>query len=212
MLKNPYVMGIFSLVVFYEVIIVIFDYHVMIQADALHPTVGNLTAFYAFYYLLMNLIGLLISFLGTTPILRIFGIRSSLFVFPIICMTILTITLFYPVGWVLVSALIGLRALNYALNHPTREVLYIPTTKDIKFKAKTWTDAFGSRIAKSFGSVFTLSIKRTNPAFALLSSIGLCLGLTSIWFIIIYFLGKTLQDAIDNKQVIGTDASTETSE
>ena len=136
----------------------------------------------------------------------------SLFVFPIICLILLTATMICPASWVLVGTLIGLRAFNYALNHPTREVLYIPTTKAIKFKAKGWTDAFGSRIAKSIGSVFNLSIKNIPPAMGLMLSVSLSLGLTSLWLIIIYFLGKTLQQAIDQKKVIGDVADGESIE
>lgn len=203
-IKNPYVLGIFSLVFFYEIVIVVFDYLVMIQADAAHPTVSSLTAFYAFYYLMMNVIGLIISFLGTTPILRIFGLRLSLFACPVLTIALLIMTSLYPHGWVLVATLIGLRALNYALNHPTREVLYIPTVKEIKFKAKTWTDAFGSRIAKSSGSLFNMSMNNLPHAAAVISSISLSISITVVCFIITYFLGKKFQHCIDNKLVIGS--------
>lgn len=201
--KNAYAMGIFSLVIFYEVIIAIFDYWVALHADKSTAGVGDMTAYYAFYYFLLNVIGLLISFFGTTPLLRLIGIRLSLFIFPLICMTMLTLTYFMPTASTLFIVLVALRAFNYSLNHPTREVLYIPTTKDIKFKAKTWTDAFGSRIAKSFGSFFNKTMKGASPAFAFISSLGLSYILTVMWLVIIYFLGKTLQEAIDNKQVIG---------
>ena len=77
------------------------------------------------------------------------------------------------------------------------------SAKDIKFKAKTWTDAFGSRFAKTSGSIFNLAVSNLKPAIAFLASMMLSLGLTSLWLVIIYFLGKTLQKAIDNNQVIG---------
>ncbi len=202
-LKNPYALGIFSLVLFYEIIIVIFDYRVLRAADAVNPTAGSLTAYYALYYLLMNLVGLVISIFGTTPILRLLGIRFSLFIFPVLCVIILLITFAFPYTSVFFAALVVLRALNYALNHPTREILYIPTLKAIKFKAKAWTDAFGSRIAKGCGSVFNLSLKQVAPSMALFASMFLSLGLTSIWLVVVFFLGKTLQNAIDNKTVIG---------
>ncbi|MBX9830636.1 hypothetical protein K2X40_01645 [Candidatus Babeliales bacterium] len=203
MVKSSYVMGIFSLVFFYEIIIAIFDYLVMMRAESAHPSIGSMTAFYALYFFIMNGIGLLISLFGTTPLLRILGIRMSLFAFPLICLIMLVTTFIFPQGWILFGTLIGLRAFNYALNHPTREVLYIPTTKDIKFKAKTWTDAFGSRIAKGFGSFFNLALQSVAPAIALFSSITFSLGLTGIWLVITYFLGKTLQSAIDENRIIG---------
>ncbi len=204
-ISSPYVLGIFSLVFFYEIVIVVFDYLVMIQADAAHPTISSLTGFYAFYYFMLNVIGLGVSFFGTTPLLRIFGLRLSLFAYPILTIGLLVITILYPYGWVLVSALVWLRALNYALNHPTREALYIPTVKEIKFKAKTWTDAFGSRIAKSSGSLFNMSMNYLPHTAAVVSSISLSIGVTVICLFVTYFLGKKFQHCIDNRLVIGSD-------
>ena len=45
-----------------------------------------------------------------------------------------------------------MRAINYALAYPLRESLYIPTTKAMKFKSKSWIDGFGSKLSKSIGS------------------------------------------------------------
>lgn len=201
--KNAYVMGLFALVIFYEVMTAIFDYLVMLKADTAYQSAGDLTSFYALYYFIFNAIGLVISIFGTTPLLRLLGIRTSLFVFPVMCFIMLVIAMIFPYGWMLVATLIGLRAFNYALNHPTKEVLYIPTTKEIKFKAKSWIDAFGSRIAKSFGSLFNIFMHRLSGSLAVFFSISLSLFLTTIWLVVVYFLGKTLQNAIDHNRAIG---------
>ncbi len=202
-IKNPYVLGIFFTIVIYEIMIVILDYRVALAADVSCGSVGALTQYYALYYLLMNSVGLIISFFGTTAILRLLGMRTSLFIFPIVSSIIILTTFFYPTAIVFFIALIALRAANYALNHPIREILYIPTTKNIKFKAKAWTDAFGSRSAKGGGSVFNIGMKKVSPAFALFFSSALMLGLISVWMIIVFFLGKTFTNVIDNQKVIG---------
>jgi AAA family ATP:ADP antiporter len=202
-IKNPYVMGIFSLCAFYEVTIVIFDFMLALGADATYSTVGGMTSYYAFYYLVYNSIGLGVTLFGTTPILRILGLRWSLFVFPVLCLLFFLITLVNQTAGVIFWVLVGLRAFNYALNHPTKEVLYIPTTKEIKFKAKAWTDAFGARIAKSAGSIFNILLQNEKTSTVLLASLGLSFSLTSLWIVIVYFLGRTLQRAIDGKKVIG---------
>ncbi|MFH1461731.1 MAG: Npt1/Npt2 family nucleotide transporter [bacterium] len=203
MVKSPYVFGIFSLVLFYEVTIVIFDYMVLKTAVAAYLTAGALTAFYASYYFIMNFVGLLITIFGTTPLLRVFGITKSLFVFPIVSIFISIITILYPNPTSMFIALVGLRALNYALNHPTREILYIPTTKAIKFKAKAWTDAFGGRISKGAGSAINKLLQKLSPAAELFSGLFLSLGLIGGWLIVVFFLSKTLQNTITNKKVIG---------
>ena len=45
------------------------------------------------------------------------------------------------------------KALGYSLNGPSREMLYVRTSEDIKFKAKSWIDMFGTRGAKATGSI-----------------------------------------------------------
>ena len=200
-IKNPYVFGIFSLIMSYEIIIVIIDYIVANVASSTNNTTSELTAYYALYYMSMHAVGLAIAFFGTAPLQRILGIRLSLFACPIISIMLLITTFFYPTPSVLLIVLIILRALNYGLNHPTREALFIPTTKEIKFKAKAWTDAFGSRLAKASGSGLNKFILQgvvtTSAAFGI--------ALAGVWIVITYFLGKTFQDAIDNKKVIGAE-------
>lgn len=207
MIKSPYLSGIFALVLFYEITIVIFDYIVLRTVDVTHGTAGSLTSFYASYYFIMNLVGLIITLFGTTPLLKKFGIRKSLFVFPIASISILIITIIYPTTGVMFMAMVVIRSLNYALNHPIRAILYIPTTKAIKFKTKAWTDAFGGRISKGFGSGINKLMQKLTPATALFSSLFLSLGLISGWLVVVFFLGKRFQRAIDNKEVIGEDTN-----
>jgi ATP/ADP translocase len=55
---------------------------------------------------------------------------------------------------------IGLGTINYSFSKPLNEALYIPTTKDIKFKAKSWIDTFGTKISKSAGGLFTKFVRK----------------------------------------------------
>ncbi len=203
MIKFPYVMGIFLLVLFYEIMIVIFDYRVLMIADAAHSTAGELTAYYALYYLCMHGVGLFIALFGTLPLQRWASPQALLFVFPLISLGLIFCSYTFPTAEMFFIILVFLRALNYAFNHPTREMLYIPTTKNVKFKAKAWTDAFGSRIAKGSGAFLTLLMKRATPIYALFISTAISSSLLAAWIIVVYFIGKTMQDAINNNKVIG---------
>ncbi len=206
-LKNPYVLGIFLLIIFYEIMIVMLDYRVALVADASYSTVGGMAKYYARYYLLMNIVGLFISFFGTTPLLKLIGIRKSLFLFPLISIFTIILTFVYPSAVVFFMALVLLRALNYGLNHPVREILYIPTTKSVKFKAKAWSDAFGSRIAKGSGSFVNILLKKVSTGMAVALSSFVTLGMMGIWLVIVYFLGLRLKKALDNREIIGDEVS-----
>ena len=43
--------------------------------------------------------------------------------------------------------------LTYSVHDPSEEVLYMPTSDAVKFKAKFWIDVVGQRITKAIGSV-----------------------------------------------------------
>jgi AAA family ATP:ADP antiporter len=203
MFKNSYVFGIFLLVLFYEIMIVIFDYRVLVTADATYTTAGELTAYYALYYFCMHGIGLLVSAFGTVPLQRYVSPRILLFLFPLFSLGLLGLSYVFPTSEMFFIILVLLRSLNYAFNHPTREILYIPTTKGIKFKAKAWTDAFGSRVAKGCGSAFNMLIKTATPATALLASTVFSSSLLCIWLVVVFFIGRTMQQAISKGIVIG---------
>jgi ATP:ADP antiporter, AAA family len=202
--KTPYVLGIFSMIAFYEIIIVVMDYIVLLVASSSTNGPSELTGYYALYYLGMHSVGLIIAFFGTVPLQRFLGIRRSVLVPSILAIGLLAIALVFPTAGVLFAILVVLRAINYGLNHPTREALYVPTTKAIKFKAKAWTDAFGSRFSKAVGSVFNIV---TNGLVAPGLIFGL--GLASVWLVVSNVLGKSYQKAIDEKRVIGEEADTE---
>ena len=76
-------------------------------------------------------------------------------------------------------------------------------TKNIKFKAKAWTDAFGSRLAKGTGAFFTILMKRATPLYALFISTALSSSLLIAWIVVVFFIGKTMQEAIARGKVIG---------
>jgi ATP:ADP antiporter, AAA family len=203
MIRSPYVLGIFSIIAFYEIIIVIFDFIVLSAADSATTSAGGLTAYYAMYMFCMHGVGLLIAFLGTVPLQRFLGIRLSVLVPPVLAGGLLMLALFFQTPAVFFAVIVILRAVNYGLNHPTREALYVPTTKVIKFKAKAWTDAFGSRISKGAGSFFNVFVNGLA-----LPSIIFSMGLAAVWFVVSKALGNRYQHAIDNKEVIGEELET----
>lgn len=53
------------------------------------------------------------------------------------------------------TVMMVMKGMSYALNNPTKEILYQMTSTGIKFKCKSWIDTFGQRSAKAGGSLIT---------------------------------------------------------
>ena len=101
--------------------------------------------------------------------------------------------------------MIVLRALNYGFNYPVRETLYIPTAKDVQFKAKLWIDSFGKTFSKGSGSLFNqlLLYFTSNPYIILRIDSIYCIIVACGYFVISLMVGKKYHKTILNNEVIG---------
>jgi len=113
------------------------------------------TAFMGFFGQATNTLSFLLSLFGTSAVIRALGLRLSLLLFPSLCLAIIIFVRLYPSLYVVFGAMMTLKACSYALNNPTKEILYQPTSAAVKYKAKSWIDIFGARGSKALGSVVT---------------------------------------------------------
>lgn len=122
---------------------------------------------------------------------------------PLVSGLLLTIYIFFPTPWVFAFAWISLKALNYAFSWPVRESLYIPAVKEIKFKSKSWIDAFGSKFAKSSGSAFNVFASKLSSTMYMPIHSLFFAGLIGMWFVSASLLGRRFEQAVANNEVIG---------
>mmetsp|Transcript_3817 Transcript_3817/g.12310 ORF Transcript_3817/g.12310 Transcript_3817/m.12310 type:complete len:146 (-) Transcript_3817:67-504(-) len=111
---------------------------------------------------------------------------------------------FVPSMWCLFGVMVAIKGLSYALNNPSKEMLYMVTTDSIKFKAKSWIDVFGGRASKALGSVVTNTFKKpvTNLMFyGSLVSLAIALGLLAITST----LGRAFERLTASGELIGMD-------
>jgi AAA family ATP:ADP antiporter len=202
LIKYPYVMGIFGIIYFYEVIAAIFSYLRLGVAQE-YVNASAKTAFLFQVYFVSHLIGLCIALIGTRILLSWLGTRACLLLIPLLSGVLLFYAMVGGTSQAIVFAFIALKAVNYAFSYPVRESLYIPTVKDIKFKSKSWIDAFGSKFARASGSIANVVMPSYSsqlfwPAHSFFFAI-----VVSLWFITAFLLGKRFERAIKHDEVIG---------
>ncbi len=95
---------------------------------------------------------------------------------------------------------VGVKALSYALNNPYKEIMCIPTSKDIKFKAKNSIDVQGARSTKATGAaIFTIP---TSLSALLMASSIISFGIIAVWIPIALCVGKKNQKMVDSKSTV----------
>lgn len=102
-----------------------------------------------------NIISFLVSFFGFSYIVDKLGVKKTLLIFPITLLITVVFVHLVPTLWVFFVLVSIIKAMIFSLQDPTKELLYMPTSEPIKFKAKAWIDVFGSRFAKALGSMIT---------------------------------------------------------
>lgn len=201
--QYPYVLGIFGMLFFWEVVSSVFSYERLGVGQSIAMNISDYTRFLFEGGFWIHVTGLLIVTFGTRFIVTYFGERRSLVLLPLMTGVLLLYYLSVKTAGAVLFAFVTMRALNYAFATPLRESLYIPTTRDMRFKSKSWIDAFGSKFAKAAGSFYNVFINVLSPSMAGTANATFFALIIGIWVVAAQLLGKRFEKAVKNNEVIG---------
>ena len=199
---RPYLLAIFGVVTLYEVVTTIFDFQLKGLARMNIGGGDVLAAFMMRYAVWVNLMALVCAILGAGKITNKIGLRKTLLFMPLLVACAAIGIAFMPKLSVVFWIMVLLKGVNYSLNQPAKEQLYIPTSKDSKYKAKSWIDAFGSRSSKGLGGAVHDFFKAMGPHMFVLGTLTVSFGLIGIWTYAALFLGKTHEQAIKENRIV----------
>jgi AAA family ATP:ADP antiporter len=207
--SHKYLVSIFAANFIFEFIVTIFDFSFKLAASDMYSGV-ELSRYLSLYGSSVNMVSLLCLLLGVSNITKFLGIGAALAAMPVILGLAL-------VGFISMDSLnflfvlmVGSKAINYALNGPSLKQLYIPTTKDVHFKAQAWIETFGSRASKEAGSLVNMIMKPLQTAFGEVAgkahflTLGGAVGfpLIVLWFVVALYLGRTFKSAVAENRVV----------
>jgi len=162
--EHDYVKGIFCISSLFMVQVTVIDYMMKVLAKERYallfpndPQEANrgFASFMGYFGQTTNSISFLFSLFGTGMIIKRFGLTVTLVLFPVLLLACTLFVWFMPNIWVVFSVMMVIKGMSYALNNPTKEILYQNTSTQIKFKCKSWIDTFGQRSSKAGGSFIT---------------------------------------------------------
>ncbi len=198
--SRPYLMGILGVATLYEIIGTITDYQMKYAAASAYATADEVTRFLGFFGSSANYLALIFALIGTSYFIRRYGLTFCLVMFPVAVGSVILYVWAFPSLWTLFGAMVAIKGLSYALNNPCKEIMYIPTSKDVKFKAKGWIDGFGGRSSKAVGA----GICGFLPNMAQLMFFGslISLGIIGIWIVVALYVGRTNKHLNDTGEII----------
>lgn len=210
---RSYLIGILVVATMYEVISTIVEYQMGVCIDKVNPATadggGAFATVKAWNGMAIGFLSLLFALLGTSFFMRKFGLKFCLITFPVtIGITVTALYFYWLTGaqeyqlmWAFFIAVVIFKGLNYALNNPTKEVLYIPTSKDVKYKAKAWIDAFGNRSSKAVGGLITSTLGASLPTLIAVGTF-VSLGIVGFWVVMAAFTGNMFEKLQTENKIV----------
>jgi AAA family ATP:ADP antiporter len=152
--------------------------------------------FYADFYTYVNITGLLLQLFIVSRILKYLGFRIALLILPLIALGGYFFIVFYPILSFIRTTKVAENSTDYSLQNTVRHGLFLPTTREQKYKAKQAIDTFfwraGDVLSTALVAVGTTWLAFHTKQFALVN-----LGLVCIWLILAVFIGR------ENKRLVG---------
>jgi AAA family ATP:ADP antiporter len=115
------------------------------------------------FYSLQNLTVLLLQMFFVSRIFRHLGVRAALFILPLIALGGYALALALPVLGVVRIVKVMENSADYSIQNTARQALFLPTSREAKYKAKIAIDTFFTRA----GDVLAAGLVLIGPALAL---------------------------------------------
>lgn len=213
LIQTPYVAGLFVVTTAYEIIANITEYELgLCLVDVYPPLLDGgvgIANFRSLNGIVVGSLALCFALVGTSFFIRRLGPKRCLILFPAaLACTVIAVFLFYVTGistqllvWLLFTAEVIFKVFNYTLNNPAKEIMYIPTSTNIKFKAKSWIDMIGSRTVKGLGATINASIGPSIPHLLAFGTM-ISLGITGFWIFVAVLLGNAFDRLQAEKKTV----------
>ncbi len=183
-----YLLGILGVSVLYQICIAVLDYQWLTLISIKTSTPEAMSVLKGVYGERINLFIMLFSLFGTTTLLNTLGVRFCLMLYPVLTLGAIIVSWNVPDLAMMMYMLILVKGLSIALSNPVKEVLYVPTNDEVRFKVKGWIDMFGYRGSYALGSTI---ISFFPLEFGPLLRYGATLSfiVIAIWLVAAYFVG-----------------------
>ncbi len=144
--------------------------------------------FYADYFTWVSILTAVIQIFFVARVMTRFGVRAALYVLPVVAMGAYGIIAFVPMLALIRAAKISENSLDYSLNNTVRQALFLPTSREAKYKAKAAIDTLFVRAGdlSSAGLVFLGTLLALQPRdFAIINMVMIV-----VWLVIVAGIGR----------------------
>lgn len=127
----------------------------------------------------VSLLGLLLQLFVTSRALRFLGVRGSLFILPVLALVNYSVIAVAPVLAVVRIGKILENSTDYSIQNTIRQALFLPTSREAKYKAKAAIDTFCTRLGDFLQAGIVLGGTALGAGVPVFAWLNVCL--TAVW-------------------------------
>lgn len=153
---SKYLFAIAMIVFLYELNSQILDYQYSTAAQAVEGAAGT-QAFFGRIGTIIGVISVITQFFLVSFIIRKFGVKTALLVLPAAMAAASGI--YFTVPMLTTAALLTIsdNSFSYSINQTARETLFVPTSADVKYKARAFINMLVQRVGKGAAILMALA-------------------------------------------------------
>ncbi len=193
LLESKYLLAIAGMVIFYELISSIIDFQLSATVET--KVLGSVakTAYFSQIAIAQGFVSVFAQLFVTSYVMRKFGVGTALLILPVaILMGSVGYLIFANLLFVTVLS-VSDNSLSYSVNQSAREILYVPTSRCTKYKAKAIIDMSIQRFAKVLAVLVNLAaawyLSLENIRWLSLA----CLTVLLLWVAVIRYADRNFQ-------------------
>jgi AAA family ATP:ADP antiporter len=150
-------------------------------------------SFYGNFFFWVNTVSFLVQAFLVSRIIKWIGVRGALLVLPVVALGAYMILVAAPLLAIIRGAKIAENSLDYSLNNTTRQALFLPTSREAKYKAKQAVDTFFVRLGDVLSAVLVFA-GTTWLAFAPKQFAMVNVALVLVWLGIAFMIGRMFKE------------------
>lgn len=189
---SKYLLAIAAIIGFYEIVSTIMDFQ-WTQSVVNFVLMEDIGAYFGSVYFVTNSVAVFVQFFLTSFVMRRFGVGIALLFLPVAALSSSTGFLILPILMIGNALSVSDNALNYSINQSAKESLYVPTTQEVKYRAKAFIDMFVQRFAKVLAVVINLAVTTAIGIGGIRWLSFASIAILIVWIIAVRFAGRQFE-------------------
>jgi AAA family ATP:ADP antiporter len=197
--RSRYLLSVVAIVGLYEIVSTVMDFQ--FTATVVHYLEGEaIGQQFATVYTVTNVVALLVQLLLTSFVMTRFGVGIALLVLPFAALSGSAAFMAMPILFFGSALNTADNGFSYSINQSAKEALYVPTTRDEKYKAKAFIDMFVQRFAKAIAVGVSLGITTVFTDFSSVRWLSIfTVAITFFWILAARYAGHHFREVTERR-------------